>query len=68
MQNNFSKLILSILTNEVLHASYIELVIFLYILFKYYYLIFFLQGLYFFLKENARGSPHSVFLGSPRLT
>jgi hypothetical protein len=37
MQNDSSKLILSSLANEFLNASYIQLAIFLFISFKYYY-------------------------------
>jgi hypothetical protein len=51
MQNDFSKLILSTLTNEFLHVSYIQLVIFLSISFKYIYffirIAFFLDILFF---------------------
>ena len=42
MQNDFSKLILSTLTNEFLNAFYIRLVIFLFLSFKYYLFLFFL--------------------------
>jgi hypothetical protein len=42
MQNDSSKLTLYTLTNEFLHISYIRLVIFLSISFKYYYFLFFL--------------------------
>jgi hypothetical protein len=47
MQNDSSKLTLSTLTNEFLHASYIRLVIFLPILFTYYYFIFFYKNCIF---------------------
>jgi hypothetical protein len=42
MQNDSSKLTLSTLTSEFLHASYIRLVIFLSISFKYFFFNFFL--------------------------
>jgi hypothetical protein len=45
MQNKSSKLTLSTVTNEFLHASYIRLVIFLSISFKYYYYFY-----YFFIR------------------
>jgi hypothetical protein len=47
IQNNYVKLILSIITIEFLHASYIRLVIFLYILFKYYYFFIFYKDYIF---------------------
>jgi hypothetical protein len=47
MQNDFSKLTLSTLTNEFLHVSYIQLVIFLSISFKYYFFYFFIRIVFF---------------------
>ena len=41
MENNSSKLTLSTLTNEFLHASYIRLIIFLFLSFKYLYFLLF---------------------------
>jgi hypothetical protein len=47
MQNNSSKLTLSTLANEFLNTSYIQLVIFLSISFKYVFLIFFIRIVFF---------------------
>ena len=47
MQNNSSKLTLSILTNKLLYTSYIRLVIFLSISFKYFYFLFFYKDYIF---------------------
>jgi hypothetical protein len=47
MQNDSSKLTLSTLTNAFLHASYILLVIFLFISFKYYYFLYFYKDCIF---------------------
>jgi hypothetical protein len=47
MQNNFSKLTLFNLTNEFLYASFIPLVIFLFIQFKYFYFLFFIKIVFF---------------------
>jgi uncharacterized protein (DUF58 family) len=47
MQNNSLKLILSTLINEFLHASYIRLIIFLSISYKYYYYLFFIRIVFF---------------------
>ena len=42
IQNDSSKLTLSNLANEFLNASYIRLVMFLFILFKFYFILFFI--------------------------
>jgi hypothetical protein len=56
MQNSFSKFTLSSLANEFIKAFYIQLVIFLFISFKYLFNIFLLK----IVKEYSHNDPLKV--------
>jgi hypothetical protein len=62
MQNDFSKLTLSTLTNELLYASYIQLVIFLSILFNFFYkdCIFSKYHIFQLLAKKRCGKKNSI--------